>query len=700
MDLKTLARLARSRFPGAYDDIDDDTLGAAYAKKHSIPVDTSAPAREMGVMSGIKSLGTGVKETVIPAEEASDILAGPAYALRHPIDSAKLLFGAAQDASQDQFEKMYAAPTKTEAFARAVSGAVPFLGPGAATSGERIGEFGAGNTDEGMRGIGNALGILLGGKAAEKGAGLVRRAVAPRVTAPPPLSGAGSSLDPSAMPGVPMMASEAAGHRTGGGILAKALESSIPGAAPFENFRRWQQDALIGLGEQTTGRMSQPGADLSPYSIGDTLKQALQNATDDMRKGLHRGYAKLNKEMKGTLVDLAPVKDVIAQRLAEMKNPILPKKQAELKALKLVNGGEAALSKTGLVGPDGTPATIEAPVQQGVPFIDARKFRTEIREGRHPIHPDFVEPVVNATTEALRNAAQGKGQLARMERLDKGWAMWERTFNKDGSTIVKMRDTIPREKVHTEIVGASLDDISTIKNAVGPESFRDVKARLLQDIIEEAMSGELDTSPGGGVANKVRGANDALNNLMVERSPRRVSGKRVRNILEDKNRFGEDRLRSIFDGPKEYEAVMHFANTAEKVGASPSSLVGAFINAGLISEVMSGTGKALYGDMAGAIGNFAEAGAMYAGVNIGSRMMTGQLNPKRLLSRVVSKPGGAKAMSNYIEALSKKNGQLPESIRFRVPDKTARGKAYFWGRIVGKMAKDEAERMEKDGGNE
>ena len=672
MDLASLARLARSRFPGAYDHLDDETLGAAYAKKHNIPVDP--PRKPTGVMAGIGNLLGGINETVNPAERLGDVLEGPAYALRHPIDSAKMMFDAAQAGSEDQFRKAMDSGVSLEGLGHATAGAIPFIGPASAQAGERIGQFGADN-QEGMRGVGNALGLLLGGKAVEKGLGAGARVLRGSVTEIPPRAPVGSSLDPSALPGVPMMSHEVTGS---GGMtkLAKALESSIPGSGPFDRFRATQQNALIdGLGATITGRMAQPGANLRPYDIGQVLQEALRNATADSRANAARVDNQFTRAIGNDPIDTSPIKEVAANRIEDIAlTPNIPEKNTEL----------AFLERQ--IDPNVKPS-----------FTAVRRLKNEVYNKRTPLHGDYVEPMYTAAADSLNNAAQTRGMLPDFHNVNDTWSKHFKTF--DEGLIPKMRDATPLEEVHKRIVGASLDDIRNIKDSVGPESFRDVKARILQDIMDEATSGELDTSPNfmrSARKGDIRGANDAVNANFRDTSKRRLSGKKFRGILENKDRFGEERLRAIFDNPKEYDAVMHFANTAEKVGASPSSLVGAFINANLLSNVMQAGYSGLYGDIAGVGSNLVDAAAMYGGVNLASRMITGELNPSKLMSRVLTKSGGAKAMSNYLEALSKKNANLPESIRFKVPDKSTKGKAYFWGRIVAKMAQDEADKMEQE----
>lgn len=94
----------------------------------------------------------GAADMLLP-DRASDLLTGPAYAIQHPLDSMQLLGRGMQDASQNQFEKMYAAPTTSEAIGHGLAGAIPMVGPVAAMTGE---EIGAGNTARGM-GMATAL---------------------------------------------------------------------------------------------------------------------------------------------------------------------------------------------------------------------------------------------------------------------------------------------------------------------------------------------------------------------------------------------------------------------------------------------------------------------------------------------------------------------------------------------------------------
>lgn len=103
-----------------------------------------------------------------PWQRVSDIWEGPAYAVRHPIDSAKLLGGAILGAQKDQFRKAgesfrRAGQERTvggailsgiEATGHGLAGALPVLGPAAAHAGEQIAQ------GDIAGGLGTATGLL------------------------------------------------------------------------------------------------------------------------------------------------------------------------------------------------------------------------------------------------------------------------------------------------------------------------------------------------------------------------------------------------------------------------------------------------------------------------------------------------------------------------------------------------------------
>ena len=127
--------------------------------------------------SSLGNFASGAGAMLLPsAEQIRDIPEGLGYAARHPIDSARLLGGGMQDAAQDQFEKMFLAPTLSEKIGHGAAGAIPMLGPAAAMAGE---EIGAGNT---ARGLGMAAALLApsayaAAKPVVREVGLIKRAM-------------------------------------------------------------------------------------------------------------------------------------------------------------------------------------------------------------------------------------------------------------------------------------------------------------------------------------------------------------------------------------------------------------------------------------------------------------------------------------------------------------------------------------------
>lgn len=690
MTIRELAALARAKNPGKYDDWSDEELGTAHAKKYKIPI-TPEPKSA----SPFRSLLSGIAETALPSTTASDYIAGPAYAMRHPIDSAKMLFGAAQDASQDQFEKMFSAPSKFEAVGHGLAGALPFMGPAAAMAGENIGQMPV-DPDAGMRGVGNVVGIFAPGK-------LLRRSpVKPSeaVGLPPGLP---DPLSPKVLPNVPLLPSEATGSKSRA-MIERALESSAAGSGPFQNVRSTQQTALTKLADAIVSRVAQPGSSMDPYLIGSNAKKALKTATKDVGDNLHRGYFKLNKAMEGALIDLTPLRAIARERLDDINaNNILLPKPTEVASLEpFVSESKPKRAPKGskILGPDGEPAFMQKFLENtDTSFRSLRQFRTALEKGDVPIHEDTAGKMLSASKNMLADAANLRGEHETMGRLDRKWAAYQRDFQDPAATIPKMRDTLPPENVHKQLIGASLDDIANIKKAMGPESFRDVKARVMQDVIEQSMTGELDHFPEGmrPVMRAIgQATGGSIPGLPMDHGVTKMSGRQMRSILENKSKFGSDRLNAIFE-PKEVEAILHLTKTAEKVGANGGSLVGALLNGMMFTDAIGAGKSLLLGDLVGAKARAVSGLTTYAGVNLASRIAAGDISGPKVLSRVLTRTGGSKAMANYIDALAKKNAHLPPSVRFKIPSKGAQGKAYFWGRIVGRMATEEAQKMQDEG---
>lgn len=100
--------------------------------------------------SALSRYGAGVAQTTLPTTRLADVVEGPAYAARHPLDALSLLFNAIKDAHVDQAHKtadsarrVVSEPTMrgklgaaSETLGHGAATVLPVIGPNAAHAGE------------------------------------------------------------------------------------------------------------------------------------------------------------------------------------------------------------------------------------------------------------------------------------------------------------------------------------------------------------------------------------------------------------------------------------------------------------------------------------------------------------------------------------------------------------------------------------
>jgi hypothetical protein len=129
----------------AADELKDPGQGSYDPNKH---------AETKSFLDSVTEAIKGAAETVLPSTTPSDYWKGPAYAIRHLIDSAELTAKALYEAHKEQIQKAKESPTLSEKIGHGAAALLPVIGPAAASAGENIGE---GNT---ARGLGQAAGLL------------------------------------------------------------------------------------------------------------------------------------------------------------------------------------------------------------------------------------------------------------------------------------------------------------------------------------------------------------------------------------------------------------------------------------------------------------------------------------------------------------------------------------------------------------
>lgn len=133
------------------------SLARADALSREIDADAQRsvePTDDYDPLGALKRAFRGARDITVPTDRVSDLWEGPKYALQHPIDSASLLLGNLQDTAQAEFEKAQGAATLPEKIGHYAAGALPFIGPAAANTGEAFAE---GDT---ARGVGQTAGLL------------------------------------------------------------------------------------------------------------------------------------------------------------------------------------------------------------------------------------------------------------------------------------------------------------------------------------------------------------------------------------------------------------------------------------------------------------------------------------------------------------------------------------------------------------
>ncbi len=173
-------------FPDTMSDADINAAAAKlYREKQGALGVAAQPTAEPGAASRFIS---GVARTSLPSTTAADYLAGPAYALRHPLDAAGLLAGGVREAHAEQGRQFVAAGQRlgqaqtmrerliaaSELAGRGAATLLPIIGPAAANVGETLG------SGDIAGGLGEATG-LIGSTFAPRAAAATKEGVAARI---------------------------------------------------------------------------------------------------------------------------------------------------------------------------------------------------------------------------------------------------------------------------------------------------------------------------------------------------------------------------------------------------------------------------------------------------------------------------------------------------------------------------------------
>lgn len=147
--MSTLSQMVRAKFPGAYDDLDDKSLDAMVRAKFPGAYD-DIPAEECA----IKRFAGGMAEMLNPVS----MVQGVANMVMHPIDSIVTPMGEELSKAKESYDQ----GRYSEALGHGAAGVLPMIGPMAGQVGQGIAD-----TGDVARGLGQATGMIAGGKMLE-----------------------------------------------------------------------------------------------------------------------------------------------------------------------------------------------------------------------------------------------------------------------------------------------------------------------------------------------------------------------------------------------------------------------------------------------------------------------------------------------------------------------------------------------------
>lgn len=346
----TLAHRIRTKFPGAYDDLDDATLEAKWDAKYPgayddlprstlptkpVSAEDFAPARAPQG-SAVGRFFSNAGEMLNPVT----MVTGLASAIRHPVDTAQAMVGS-QMGEFGKARDLYQQGRYLESAGHGLAGSLPLLGPVAAGAGEQLAE------GDIAGGLGKAAGLLA---PAAVGAALPRSA---RIGALKTNPDTAAMVSYAERAGIPLDVAAATDNK-----FAKALQHvtdrSLAGSFVADRAAKAQAGRLATVGEQLAAK-AHP-VPVSASLAGEEAQQAVGAEVAGYRAAATNAYDKLRaiEAIRTPMpVDMGAVKiaiEPIAKQLAAKKSVI--------GSLMGQEGRAAAQIDAILSGPDAVPLSV------------------------------------------------------------------------------------------------------------------------------------------------------------------------------------------------------------------------------------------------------------------------------------------------------------------------------------------------------
>jgi len=601
------------------------------------PVNAPAESQAPGFLGGIR-------EMFLPADfQLSDLYQGPAFALRHPIESGRLLYGAAKEAGLQQGEQAgqaYAGGRYPEAIGHGLAAAIPMIGPVAANVGETIGR------GEFARGAGNLVGLF--------GPGIAARLAKLR----PPGAVERSPLPEAALERVRTTPSErgSAAART----IEPIAERSVAGGGRFQEFRQAQQADLMRWADDVVEQIS--GYRGTPEEVGIQVDQAIRQAKDVIRNQTRQMYAAIDEAVTPQTVR----RPVLTEEPSQLVGPrgealtttrrtmrpeqvggvqpkTLPIRQEAAKLLRRLNEVRTIPSQElsqiraqleSLVRLPPRTTFYDFQTGRSILLEVTRRFDDPVSGRRAGISRQLAGKMDEAMETALRDAGREDllGELRDANELTK---YLHETFNE--TVMHKILDSAP-EKAHLFLTAQNtpLADLRRIRGTIPRETWQAMKVQIVNDMLNQATRGEMlggmlrYVPDAAALAGEIGtgGVTGGMAGAMAGRAAAAAAGARLRGgaggLMARLEKIGQERLNIIFDQPSEQANLLAIAQTADRVGVRPESWIAAALNAHIYYKAATGAGKLMVGDIAGGAANLGTAAAWATAQNLLARALLRQ----------------------------------------------------------------------------
>lgn len=455
--------------------------------------------------------------------------------------------------------------------------------------------------------------------------------VPPRV---PPASGGSAPRVPPTPPGGPTPPSSKSpdlppvrmtlGERTGSGAIKKvegAVEGTFGGIGPFKKFREAQQGDIQNLGKAVAKGISEfEGTD---EAVGIRFQKDAETALAGLKSSLNTEYGELDA-MVGSRGASGKFQK------AMQPSTLLPKSFAKdaLKQIKAESGLVASSISKELVEilekVADAPERMTFKAMQGARSTLAGVVRKKGIGALSDKGGGIVKKLVQTIDTAMEEAAAKNPEILKKWRsLNARSKELHDVF--DRSAVASMMEAAP-EKVPGMIKGMSLEDIDRLHTVTPKETVGALQRRVVESIFDDATVGEAERHflPEG------------VRELMGRKSSPDVKMKpdKLRKTLED--RYGIPKLERIFkDNPQGLKNVFKVLETAERVGHTKGSIIGAIAN----FRVLQKTGKAI---MTMDPTELLEPAAIMASAKILSKLSTSTWGSSTLVEFLKASPGTAK----------------------------------------------------------